>query len=224
MMEKMKRLAGGLLELVYPLRARCMGCGAASGLERDWLCEDCRQALADRWIGAIQPPEGGLIDGAACAFRYGGPAGGVVRSLKYRGARKLAEPMGRHMAQAFDALRPTFIDLVVPVPMHPKRLKQRGCNQAELLGRQVALNLELPYMDALERTRNTRQQARLSGEERLNNLEDAFALRGDVAGRRVLLVDDVWTTGATANACARTLLEGGATAVYLLCYAAASNS
>ena len=75
---------------------------------------------------------------------------------------------------------------------------------------------------ALERVRNTRQQARLYAEER-QNMDGAIALRGDVAGRRILLVDDVCTTGATANACARALLDAGAEAVYLLCFAVAGE-
>ena len=219
----LKRLADGLLELVYPLRAECMGCGTRTGFERDWLCEDCRRELADRWVGASQPPPGGAIDGAAYGYRYGGPAAGMVRNLKYRGVRLLAEPMGRAMVSAFSALQPLEIDGVVPVPMHSRRMRQRGYNHAALLAAQTAARLGLPLCDALERVRDTRQQARLSDAERLTNLENAFALSGDVAGKTLLLVDDVCTTGATANACAMTLRGGGARAVYLLCYAVAGE-
>ena len=223
MTERIKRLGNGILDLIYPLKAQCVGCGSQAGFERDWLCEDCRQALAERWVGATQPPEGGLIEGAACAYLYGGPAGGMVRSLKYRGVYKLAEPMGRDMARAFEALRPAFIDCVVPVPMHPRRVRQRGYNHAELLARQAAGEMALPCLDALARTKNTRQQARLSHADRMSNLEGAFVLKEDVTGKRVLLVDDVCTTGTTANACARVLLSGGADAVCLLCFAAAKR-
>lgn len=215
------RLARGLVGLIYPLKAVCVGCGSQAGFERDWLCEDCRQAMANRWVGATQPPAGGLIEGAACAYLYGGPAGGMVRWLKYRGASQLAEPMGRHMARAFEAIEPAFIDCVVPVPMHPRRVRRRGYNHAELLAEKVATRLELPCPNDLERIRDTRQQARLSDADRRSNLEGAFALKEDVAGKRVLLVDDVCTTGSTANACAKVLLDGGAAAVYLLCFAAA---
>ena len=107
------------------------------------------------------------------------------------------------------------------VPMHKKRRKQRGRNHAELLARDVAARLELPYLDALERTRDTRQQARLDDKARRQNLRDAFAVRESVAGRRVILVDDVCTTGSTAMACARALRNGGAERVFLLCYARA---
>ena len=218
MSEGLKRGARALLELIYPIRAECMGCGTRAGFERDWLCEDCRQALANRWVGAAPPPEGGLIDGAAYAYLYGGPAGGLVRNLKYRGVSRLAEPMGRQMLRAFDGLQPAQIDCVVPVPMHIRRTRKRGVNQALLLAREMAGGLGLPLAEALVRTRNTRQQARLDAAERLHNLDGAFAVACDVKGKRVLLVDDVCTTGATANACAEALLAGGASTVLLVCF------
>ena len=218
----LKRLADGLLELVYPLRAECMGCGTRAGFPRPWLCEDCRQRLAERWVGAL-PPEG-PFDGAAYAYRYGEPAGGMVRSLKYRGVARLSTVMGRAMVKALEGIQPTGADGVVSVPMHKKRLAERGVDHAGLLARAVAGQLELPVLDgALERTRNTPQQARLEPAQRRRNMDGAIALRGDVAGRRILLVDDVRTTGATANACATALREGGASAVYLLCFAIAGE-
>ena len=218
MSEGLKRAARALLELIYPIRAECMGCGAKTGFERDWLCEDCRQALANRWVGAATPPEGGLIDGAAYGYFYGGPAGGLVRNLKYRGVSRLAEPMGRQMVRALEGLQPAHIDCVTPVPMHVRRVRKRGVNQALLLAREVADGLQLPLEEALVRTRNTLQQARLDEAKRLHNLDGAFAVAGDVAGKRVLLVDDVCTTGATANACAEALLKEGASAVLLVCF------
>lgn len=219
-----RRLADGLLELLYPRRAICMGCGSQAGFERDWLCEECRRELANRWIGAMTALEGGWIEGAVAAYLYGGPSAGLVRNLKYRGVRMLAEPMGRHMADAFEALQPAHIDAVVPVPMHAKRLKKRGYNHAGLLAREAARRMNLPLLDALDRTRDTPQQARLSDAERMKNLDGAFALREEVGGLRLLLVDDVCTTGATANACAATLLGGGAQAVLLLCFASAHGA
>ncbi len=218
MSEGLKRGARALLELIYPIRAECMGCGTRAGFERDWLCEDCRQALANRWVGAAPPPEGDLIDGAAYGYFYGGPAGGLVRNLKYRGVSRLAEPMGRQMVRALEGLQPAHIDCVTPVPMHVRRVRKRGVNQALLLAREVADGLQLPLEEALVRTRNTLQQARLDEAKRMHNLDGAFAVAGNVAGKRVLLVDDVCTTGATANACAEALLKEGASAVLLVCF------
>ncbi len=219
----MSRALDALLGLIYPRRAVCMGCGSAAGFPRDWLCEDCRQLLAKRWEGPGQPPPGGLFLGAAYAYAYGGPAGGLVRNLKYRGVTRLAKGMGRAMASAFEGIQPTGADGVVPVPMHRKRLRQRGFNHAELLAREAASRLGLPMLDALVRVRNTRQQVRLPAEKRRRNMDGAFEAALDVRGRRLILVDDVCTTGATANACAKALLDAGATAVYLLCFAAAGE-
>ena len=220
-MERAKKLLGDILDLIYPRRAVCMGCGTWEGFSRDWLCDACRVQLSERWVGAAMPPEGSRFEGAASAYRYGGPAGSMVRNLKYRGVRLLAEPMGRHMARAFEAIQPTGADCLVPVPMHEKRLRERGFNHAALLCVETSKHLNLPVLDALSRLRNTSQQARLPDAERLVNMQGAFALKADVAGRRVVLVDDVCTTGATANACAEALLDGGAEAVYLLCFALA---
>ena len=222
-----ERISAGLrslVRLVYPLRAECMGCASRVGLDRDWLCEDCRQALANRWVGVAPPPEGGWIDGAAYACVYSGPAGGLVRNLKFRGVSRLAEPMGRQMVRALEGLQPLGVDCVAPVPMHIRRVRRRGANHALLLANEVAAGLSLPVEEALVRTRNTRQQARLNEAERLHDLDGAFAVAGDVTGRRVLLVDDVCTTGATANGCAEALRRGGASAVLLVCFAQAQKS
>ena len=218
-METVKRFADGVLGLLYPARARCVGCGTRVGMPRNWLCEDCQNGLARRWVGVARPPEGGLFDGAAYCYHYGGPAGGMVRSLKYAGVSRLGEMMARHMAMALEGLQPMDADCVAAVPMHRRRRAERGFNHADLLARELAARLELPVLDALERVRNTDQQARLDDETRRRNMAGAIALRGDVRGRRVLLVDDVCTTGATANACAGALREGGTAAVFLLCFA-----
>ena len=208
------------LRVLFPRRAVCMGCGGLTGCAEDWICPDCRRALNENWIGAGPPPEG--LDGAAYAYAYRDPAARVVRQLKYVGVSALAGFMARDMVMAYDFIAPTGADCVTCVPMHPRRLRRRGFNQAALLARDVAGRLELPFVEALRTVRPVRQQARLDGAARLQNLRDAFAAEG-VAGRRVLLVDDVCTTGATARACARALRDAGAKNVYLLCYAKAGK-
>ena len=117
-------------------------------------------------------------------------------------------------------MEPTGIELVVPVPMHPRRRRRRGFNHSELLARGVAEKLNLPYADALVRTRHTVQQSVLEGAARRTNLRNAFECRVDLTGRRVLLVDDVYTTGTTARECAKALRKAGARNVYLLAYSA----
>lgn len=217
------KLLTALLNLIYPRRATCMGCGSMLGCDLDDICDDCREELAKNWVG-VRPMEKRMqIDGAAFAYRYRGPAGGIVRSLKYGGVRVLAPEMGKNLARAVLGLQIETNILVTAVPMHPKRLKQRGENHAEVLARETAGRLKLDYTELLMRTRNVRQQARLTREERLENMKDVFAVRPEcvdlVRDNEVLVIDDVLTTGATAAACARALRQAGAHRVYFAAYA-----
>ena len=139
-MSGLKRAWDALLGLVYPRRAVCMGCGTRSGFPRDWLCETCRENLASRWVGAGRVPEGGLFDGAAYGYYYGGPASGLVRHLKYQSVTRLSGLMAKSMADAYAFIEPTGADGLVPVPMHRKRLRQRGFNHAELLAKDTGAN------------------------------------------------------------------------------------
>lgn len=207
-----------LADWLYPKRALCMGCDSAAGFTgRDWLCEDCARALAKRWLGAFPDSR---LDGSAAAYHYGGAAGGMVRNLKYRGIHGLAGPMGQDMLRAYSAICPTGAEVVAEVPMHPKRLRQRGFNHATLLAGAVAAELGLPRESLLIRTRNTAQQARLEGEARRGNLRGAISADAElVRGRRVLLIDDVYTTGETARACAKALRDAGAPSVSFLAFA-----
>ena len=198
-----------------------MGCGAQTGCREDWVCPGCRQALARLWIGAFPPPEG--LDGAACGYAYAGPSAGIVGRMKYTGVHRLAGFMAEAMIDAERFLEPTGAGVVTFVPMHLKRQRARGYNHAELLARSVAEALSLPCEPLIERVRDTPQQARMDEAARRENLKDAFRLTRPVDGRRVILVDDVCTSGATAQGCAGALRAGGAESVYLLCYARAKR-
>jgi ComF family protein len=146
----------------------------------------------------------------------------LVHALKYRHQSALASPMGELMARCLEGEIPP-IDVVVPVPLHPRRQRVRGYNQSLLLAREVSRRLEsLLVAKAVARRVNTPPQAKAAGAEaRRRNVAGAFEGRpGALAGRRVLLVDDVTTTGATLDACARVLLsEGGASCVWGLAFA-----
>ena len=218
-----RRVLGALIDLLYPRRAVCMGCGDAAGLDRDDLCEDCRAKLAGNWIGPRVPNRKLRLDGAAYAHAYRGPAGGMVRNLKYGSAWVLAEAMGADVARAAELLRIEGLTIVTAVPMHPKRLRIRGRNHAEVLARSAAVGLGAEYRELLCRTRNAPQQARLSARERRKNLKGAFAVppecRELVNGATILLIDDVCTTGSTARNCAEALRSAGARRVYFAAYA-----
>ena len=168
------------------------------------------------------------LSGAAFAYPYAGPAGGLVRRLKYTGVGVLAERMSLELARAAKLLRIGDNVLITCVPMHPRRLRKRGVNHAELLARGVAREMQLQFGDVLMRTRNAPQQARLSEAERRRNLKDGFAVRPEwnarVQGAKILLIDDVFTTGSTAQHCAEALRRAGAAQVYFVAYALGGGS
>lgn len=145
----------------------------------------------------------------------GGSAAGIVHALKYGGWWRVGVPMARRMA----ALRfPEDVEreraALVPVPLAPARRRERGFNQSEILARELARHWEIPSRpELLARTRRTATQTRLTPEERHRNVSGAFratAERSVLRGLHLVLVDDVVTTGATLNACAAALHDGGA--------------
>lgn len=148
-----------------------------------------------------------------------------IHQFKYQGRLHLRPQLGEWLAQGLDDPRLVHPrpDVLVPVPLHPARERERGYNQARLLCEFVSERRGLPAADPLERVRATATQTALSRAERLRNPRGAFALkaRADVRGLRVLLVDDILTTGSTANECARALRDAGAECVRVLVVARA---
>lgn len=165
------------------------------------VCLACRQ----------EPP---LFDQALSVGYFEGSLREAVHQFKYRPCRSLGGPLGEWMAENVRML--AEIDIVMPVPLHKKRLKERGFNQALLLAYRMSEAHRVPYCcDNLYRARPTRPQVELTGAERIRNVAGAFALRqpGAVVDKAVVLVDDVFTTGATMNECAGVLKDAGAAQV-----------
>jgi ComF family protein len=161
-------------------------------------------------------------DCARSVFVYDGPIREAIHALKYHGRRAAAGPLGVLLAQRAprDAIR--GVDSVVPVPLHPSRLITRGFNQAELIARPLAALLGVPCVArALRRSHHDRSQAELDATARRASVRDAFHPGPARTGARVLLIDDVFSTGATAEACAAALREAGASAVTVLTVARA---
>ncbi|MGO9124229.1 MAG: ComF family protein [Terriglobales bacterium] len=160
------------------------------------------------------------------AAAYGSYEGGLrelIHMLKYDGIRPAANVLGRMLAEAIATLPLHFTQVpvvIVPVPLHQRKRHQRGFNQAELIAR-AALKLEpsaqFELKSALDRTRETQSQIGLSRHQRRENLRGAFVVTapGEIRGREVLLVDDVFTTGTTVSECARVLRRAGAATVYV---------
>lgn len=211
----------------------CSLCWARAPVQRPPRCSRCGIALAS-------PADGGHGTGCThCAswlpylrearapFVMAGVASELVHALKYRGWTELAAEMAAHMArQRFSGWIEGELGGVVPVPLSETRARERGYNQAELLGEAVARRRGLHLLSGgLIRTSHTRPQASLSQDERSANVRGAFTVPvgwgGELADAHLLLVDDVLTTGATAQECVRALCHAGARAVSLLTFARA---
>ncbi len=188
--------------LVAPNLCEVCGAGAAEGIP---LCTSCEAAL----------PEGGSRRGASealpnvFAYRYAGEsAHSLLRRFKYGGATHLADLIGRAMARQWRRSGWGLAEAVlVPVPLSPGRFRERGYNQAMLLAIVVGDALGLPVLDLLRRVRPTRSQTRLREDARAANVRRAFAAKAASPRWPLVLVDDVWTTGATLRGC-RDVLEG----------------
>jgi ComF family protein len=157
------------------------------------------------------------FDQALAAGLFEGPLREAIHVFKYKPLQALGVPLAAWMA---DQVRMTVpLDIAMPVPLHRSRLRHRGFNQALLLAQGVSGRFSVPLSyENLLRTRSTRPQVELSGRERAENVRGAFAVDrpGEVRDRKVLLIDDVFTTGATMNECAKVLKDAGAAAVTVL--------
>lgn len=215
-----------LLDLLFP--PRCVGCDRRG----EWLCAACRAALAPptsrclRCGRAISQrrrpplcaacrPLGSPLAGLLAGHAFDGALRAAVHALKYRRARHLAEPL----ADLLLALPLPPADLLIPIPLHPSRLAQRGYNQSSLLAVEIARVTGLPLDEGiLRRTRPTPPQTELLAAERRANVVGAFEVVASagprLAGRRVLLLDDVCTTGSTLEAAAACLIEAGAAEIW----------
>lgn len=194
-----------LAELVSP--SRCAACDVPIP-SRVAFCPTCVVSVTRSACGGAD----------RAVFSYGGALADAVRRMKYQGRSDLAYRLGRLMASAAKDLAGT-VDAVVSVPLHPRRLVERGFDQAALMAREVARSVERPWLPrALARSRDTPRQATLAKGARAANVTAAFSVRQPkrVAGLRLLLIDDVRTTGATLNACREVLRDARAREVVTL--------
>ncbi len=221
-LHELKEAALGLL---FPLH--CIGCGKGGSL----ICPSCQSELP--WIFPPICPFCGVdkasdspctscpvfqpvIDGIRSPFRFEAVIRSAVHELKYHNLRALATPLARIMADYLIA-NPLPCDIIIPVPLHHKRLRERGYNQSGLLAKELGSLTGFPIeTNCLIRHRHTPPQAMTTSlTERHNNLVNAFTCKNNSAeGKKVLLIDDVATSGATMDACASALKAAGAISVW----------
>lgn len=197
------------LDWLYP--PRCPLCGQPDVL----LCRLCEAELSMEKIQAIQKKVPGL-DWVLASGEHFGPLRDGIRALKYGCITVLARPLAERLWLILRA-QGELIDAVLPVPLHEVRHAERGFNQAGLLTGLLSEQAGIPMQAGwLRRQRATRAQVGLNEEQRARNVEEAFQVTGGVREKRLLLVDDVCTSGATLEACARALRDAGAAAIFAI--------
>lgn len=196
-----------VLDILYPPRVSCCACGREAALDEDGFCIDCRMGLE---VFNSAPPLKN-ISGYTAAYVYNDVSGQMVKRLKYNGAKYLA----RELARAIQLRSDWKIDAVVPVPLHFKRESKRGYNQSLLIAKHLCRRLKLKLEPrVLLRKRDTKPQARMTAAGRRRNLKGSFIADEACRGLKVLLVDDVRTTGSTLEECAAALKKCGCGNIY----------
>jgi ComF family protein len=186
------------------------------------FCERCSEPFAGTMSGPFSCANCShrrlYFEAAVAVYRSRGVVRQVVHQFKYGQQMHLRHPVGQWLCAALEdaRLRGRSFDLIVPVPLHPAKQRERGFNQAALLAQSVGRRLAVVVNPVLRRVRYTRTQTAFDRTERMGNLRGAFRLRrnADVRGLCVLLVDDVLTTGATLSECARVLKKAGARSIF----------
>ena len=220
-----------IAEALYPRAARCLCCGdPRRASPEDCLCDTCRRALramrvppqaCNRCLSPVRPgqpcafcrsPLMRPIEAVYAPYRYGGPVRQLIHAFKFNACGEALPLLSDAMAEA---LGKREFDCIAPVPLHPRRLRQRGFAQALLLAQALSARTAIPCRALLRRATSRRPPSTLPMKKRNANVADAFSCAAEAKGLRVLLVDDVRTSGSTAHACARALMKAGAESVCL---------
>jgi len=239
-MIRMPLILDALLDIIYP-RIYCELCGTR--LEKTavhGICSHCAETLSfihpprcrlcskpvETWTVVCKECElyGHDYDQAMAVFEYSITMRELIHRYKYKKEYSLSRTFGYFMLEALDKTE-WQIDVIIPVPLHKNRLKSRGFNQAALLGEYISQRTGIPCeQDILIRSIDTKTQTSLSRKERAINLENAFTIskfgENKIENKNVLLIDDVHTTGATADSCSKVLHQAGAGKIYVLTIAA----
>lgn len=228
----MNRFLSGLWELLYPHAANCLCCGETRFVsEADCLCSACRERIKEMRVPAsacnrcLMPVKAGQpclfcaspamerIHAVFAPYRYGSEVRTLIHRFKFNACDEALVTLASGMA---DALTDRSFDFLVPVPLHKRRLLERGVNQSRLLADALSDRTGIPVAEPLERVIYHVPQSRLTDRRKRGaNVKGVFRCKGNVKGKKLLLIDDVRTTGSTAAECARMLATAGAAQVSL---------
>ena len=203
-----KKAGNFILEILFP--QFCFNCG----IEGTYLCEDCKSIL--EITGFHQKYSASNLKDLYFALSYNNPLSKkLIQRFKYEPfVKELTKPLSSLIIAHFQLMdnKPDFSGfLIIPVPLGKRRMKWRGFNQAEEIGKELAEFLKIPLIpDCLIKTRETISQVELPEDARKENVKGTFSVKNRILGKKILLVDDVYTTGATMAECARILMESGA--------------
>ncbi len=235
----MKDYVESFLELLYPEKNTCFFCESHDEAINDrYICPDCAKTIkkivppicikCSKPIDLNAPEElcsdcrkhDHSFEMSRSVFVYDGTVKKGIYLFKYYNKPYFYRFFGMCLVEFMKDTNYCGFGLVVPVPLHHSKLRKRGYNQSDLLARYISNNTDIPYGDVLKRIKKTPKQSQMTKEERRKNLKDAFDVKKSktksLTGKAVLLVDDVYTTGSTADECSKTLIKYGASKVYVI--------
>ncbi len=195
-----------ILDMLFPTNFTCFACAREAEVDAMGLCIDCAKSL--RIVDNVPPIA--HVDDASAAIFYDFPFDSALARFKYQGEKQLASYLASLilLPPGWDA------DIIVPIPLYEKRYRKRGFNQSELIAAELSKDIGVRVdTRIMHRTRDTNTQTELTKEERAKNMQNAFHVNERLDGLRILLLDDVFTTGATLSDAARALKEAGAACV-----------
>lgn len=227
-----------IFDFLFAPKAICMGCASVLGADKGPLCNECHNKLAPlyntlggrtyrcmncgeilekkRCSRCAKSTAGGMYAYSAYAFEE--PVRSIIHNFKYKSVHSMARWMAEEQVKATEKYEKEF-DLIVPVPIHFLRRLERGYNQSEKLSKEMSKLTGIPFENALKRIRHTPKQSRADKEERHRRLKGAFIAVKDVKGKKILLVDDVITTGSTMIECVHALQKAGCESVSVSTFA-----
>ena len=236
----MRKLINNMLDTLFPKEKSCFLCGGKTNRAacelciahirflEEGRCLKCGKGIEDSYRENYCPDCCGkshFFDRGYSCFEYSGVGKKLIYSYKYEGNLSIGDLLSDFMLEAIKKEALAF-DVIVPVPIHENKLMQRGFNQAAHIAQKISEKTGKPMLEVLDRKKETISQYNLSKFDRIQNIVDAFLYNFmyNVDNKRILLIDDIFTTGSTANECSKVLKQHGAQAVNVLTAASGSNT